>query len=136
MERRPAIEKWSFVGWPLSYLFDDGESAIGHLGAVHQGLWVAHVDGKRRCVHLTGHRGRRSEAQLPVRLIIADAVRHGSAGLILAHNHPSGEVQPSRSDCIATRRLSAIAAAMDCPVLDHLIFAEGGSTSFRQLGLL
>lgn len=99
-------------------------------------LWVAHLDGKRRCVHLTGHQGRGSEAELPVRSIIADAVRHGSAGLILAHNHPSGELQPSRSDCIATLRLSAIAAAMDCPVLDHLIFAEGGSTSFRKLGLL
>ena len=87
-------------------------------------------------MHLTGHQGCESKTELPVRSIIADAVRHGSAGLILAHNHPSGELQPSRSDCIATRRLSAIAAAMDCPVLDHLIFAEGGSTSFRQLGLL
>jgi DNA repair protein RadC len=94
------------------------------------------LDDERRCLLLTGHQGSESEAALPVRSIIADAVRHGSAGLLLAHNHPGGEARPSRLDCIATRCLSAIADAMDCPVLDHLIFAEGGSTSFRQLGLL
>jgi Fe-S oxidoreductase len=43
MEGRPNIEKWSFVGWPLSYLFVDDRYRMGNLTAVHQGLWVAHV---------------------------------------------------------------------------------------------
>jgi DNA repair protein RadC len=71
-----------------------------------------------------------------MRQIIADAAVHGSAGLVLAHNHPSGDSTPSDPDCRSTRRLAAAAQALDCTVLDHLIFAGGQCTSFRRIGLL
>ena len=99
-------------------------------------LWVAHVDNQARCLHLTSHEGDESGARFPLRDIIADAAKHGSAGIVLAHNHPSGDARPSESDCRATRRLASAAEALDCAVLDHLVFGGDDCTSFRRLGLL
>ncbi len=99
-------------------------------------LWVAHVDEQARCLHLSCHEGDESGADFPMRQIIADAAAHGSAGIVLAHNHPSGDPAPSDSDCRSTRRLATAAEALDCAILDHLIFAGDQCTSFRRMGLL
>jgi len=99
-------------------------------------LWVAHVDDQARCLHVSRHDGDEASATFPVRQIIADAVIHGSAGMVLAHNHPSGDARPSESDLRATRRLATAAEAIDCPVLDHLVFGSDQCSSLRQLGYL
>jgi DNA repair protein RadC len=101
-----------------------------------ESLWVAHTDEQARCIHLSHHSGDAGGAELPVRTIIADALLHGSAGIVLAHNHPSGDPNPSDSDRRATRRLALAAEALDCTILDHLVFAGATCTSFRQIGLL
>lgn len=103
---------------------------------MRESLWVAHGDNQARCVHLTRHEGDETGAHFPLRDIIADAAAHRSAGIVLAHNHPSGDPRPSDSDCRATRRLAAAAEALDCTILDHLVFAGKECTSFRRLGLL
>jgi len=101
-----------------------------------ENLWVAHVDDQSRCVHLSRHAGDETGADFPLRTIIADAAEHGSVGIVLAHNHPSGDPRPSDSDCRSTRRLATAAEALDCTVLDHLVFAGTECTSFRRMGLL
>ena len=101
-----------------------------------ESLWVAHVDDHARCLHLSRHDGGETATSFPLRAIIADAATHGSAGIVLAHNHPSGDPRPSESDCRATRRLASAAEALDCTILDHLVFAGEECTSFRSLGLL
>ena len=101
-----------------------------------ESLWVAHVDEESRCVHLSRHQGDESGADFPLRSIIADAATHGSAAIVLAHNHPSGDARPSKSDCVATRRLAAAAEALDCTILDHLVFAGRDCVSMRQMGYL
>ena len=101
-----------------------------------ESLWVAHVDDEARCLHLSRHDGTEHETEFPLRHIIADAAIHRSAGIVLAHNHPSGDPRPSDSDCRATRRLASAAEALDCTILDHLVFAGDQCTSFRSLGLL
>ena len=101
-----------------------------------ENLWIAHVDSEARCLHLSRHEGDERSADFPLRDIIADAATLGSAGMVLAHNHPSGDAQPSESDCRATRRLASAAEALDCAILDHLVFAGERCTSFRSLGLL
>jgi DNA repair protein RadC len=101
-----------------------------------ESLWVAHVDNQARCVHLSRHTGDEAGGTFPLRDIIADAAVHGSAGIVLAHNYPSGDPRPSDSDCRATRRLASAAEALDCAVLDHLVFAGEECTSFRWMGLL
>lgn len=101
-----------------------------------ESLWVAHVDHQARCLHLSRHEGDETGANFPLKDIIVDAAEHGSAGIVLAHNHPSGDSTPSTSDCRVTRRLASAAEAIDCTVLDHLVFAGDGCASFRKLGLL
>lgn len=102
----------------------------------HECLWVAHVDDDARCIHLSRHEGDDTSGTLPIREIVADAAAHRSAGIILAHNHPSGDSRPSQSDRQATRRLATAAEALDCTVLDHIIFGGGETTSLRRLGYL
>jgi len=101
-----------------------------------ESLWVAHVDDQSRCLHVSRHDGDEWGADFPLRTIITDAALRGSAGIVLAHNHPSGDPRPSDSDCRATRRLAAAAEALDCTILDHLIFGGPDCTSLRQLGYL
>ena len=91
-----------------------------------ESLWVAHLDNE---AHESG-------TEFPIRRIIADAVLHGSSGIVLAHNHPSGDARPSQADRKSTRRLACAAEALDCTVVDHLVFAGRDCTSFRQIGLL
>jgi DNA repair protein RadC len=101
-----------------------------------ESLWVAHIDEQARCLHVSCHDGDETGAAFPIRDIILDAAEHGSAGIVLAHNHPSGNPRPSDSDCRATRRLATAAEAIDCAVLDHLVFAGNECTSLRRLGYL
>ena len=99
-------------------------------------LWVAHVDDASRCIHLSRHDGTLDGADLPIREIVTDAAKHGSRGLILAHNHPSGDCRPSATDKRVTRRLAAVGEAMDVTILDHLVMAGHSVSSMRQMGLL
>ncbi len=99
-------------------------------------LWVAHLDDQSNCLHLTDHPGDEDGTDFPLRSIIADAALHGSAAILLAHNHPSGDSTPSDGDKRATRRLACAAEALDCAIADHLVFGRNDFTSFRALGLL
>jgi DNA repair protein RadC len=101
-----------------------------------ESLWVAHLDHEARCLHLSRHDGDETGTAFPVSDIIREAAAHGSAGIVVAHNHPSGDARPSDSDCRATRRLATVAEAIDCALLDHLVFAGTECSSFRRLGLL
>jgi DNA repair protein RadC len=94
------------------------------------------VDRQSRCLHLAAYPGDEAGAGFPLRDIVIDVGQHGSEGLILAHNHPSGDPRPSDSDKRATRRLAMAADALDCTVLDHLIFAGDECVSLRKMGLL
>ena len=104
--------------------------------ASRETLWVAHIDGDSICLHVSRHDGDAVEAAFPLRSIVRDAALLESAGIILAHNHPSGDTTPSASDCASTRRLTCVADALGCRVVDHLVFAGSNVSSFRQLGLL
>lgn len=99
-------------------------------------ILVAHVDGATRCLHLEQYAGHPASVALPVREIMADALRLGSSGVIIAHNHPSGDARPSAADYHATRKLVRAGEAIDLIVLDHLIFADRQCSSMRRMGLL
>ena len=105
-------------------------------GQAGERLWVAHVDQAARCLHVECYQGEMQSVGMPVRDIIIDAARLGSAGVVLAHNHPSGDASPSNADCLATRKLARAAEALDLAILDHLIFAGADCSSMRRMGLL
>lgn len=100
-------------------------------------LLAAHVDDQLRCLHISRFPGNADCVDVPLRTIIADALRCNATGLILAHNHPSGNPAPSRADVALTRKLNAAAEAIDVTLVDHLIFtAQAPARSFRKMGLL
>ena len=109
---------------------------LGETDPTREHLWVAHVDDQARCIHLSRHDGDDGGADLPLRQVIADASIHGSAGVILAHNHPSGDPTPSAADRHITRRLALAGEAIDLAVLDHLVIAGQQCRSMRAMGLL
>jgi DNA repair protein RadC len=80
--------------------------------------------------------GSVSEAPVYPREIMRRALEVGATALILAHNHPSGDPTPSRSDIDATRRIAIAARSLDICIHDHVIVARSGWSSFRALGLL
>lgn len=99
-------------------------------------LVVLYLNAGQELIALEEYPGGADEAPLPLRAIFASALRHDSAGLVIAHNHPSGDPSPSPADIAATRRLAEIAAALGIVLHDHLIFAGGECRGFRELGLL
>ncbi len=70
------------------------------------------------------------------REILRRALDLHATGLILAHNHPAGSLEPSEGDKALTRQILTAARAMGVTVHDHLILAAEGHFSFRQAGLL
>lgn len=111
-------------------------TCLAEAGPDKEHLWVAHVDDQARCIHLARHDGDEGGAALSLRDVIRDAAIHGSAGVILAHNHPSGDPTPSADDRHLTRRLALAAEAIDLALLDHIVMAGPECRSMRQMGLL
>jgi DNA repair protein RadC len=70
------------------------------------------------------------------REVFKEAVVAAAAAIILIHNHPSGNLEPSPEDLQITRQMKAVGEAMNIPVLDHLIIAGNAYTSFLDRGLL
>ena len=100
-------------------------------------LAVLHLDSERRMIALDErHEAAKDGMELPMRAIIAAALELGARGMVIAHNHPSGDPSPSQADIAATRRLAETASNLGIRLHDHLIFAGGSCSSFRALGLL
>jgi DNA repair protein RadC len=70
------------------------------------------------------------------KVIFKHALNDKASGLILVHNHPSGQTKPSQSDIVLTEKLSSFGKYIDLPVLDHLIFCDNGYFSFADEGLI
>ncbi|MFP4033480.1 MAG: RadC family protein [Desulfococcaceae bacterium] len=78
--------------------------------------------------------GLLNRTQVHPREVFADAVADRAAALILAHNHPSGSVEPSADDRAVTRRIHEAGEVLGISLLDHLIFARRGYFSFKEAG--
>lgn len=70
------------------------------------------------------------------REIVKRALAEGAAGVIFAHNHPSGIAEPSQADIGITDRLKQALSLVDIRVLDHLVIGDGYSVSFAERGLI
>lgn len=98
---------------------------------------AAHLDADCRLLGTMEQAGEADAVPLPIREIIGHALRMGAAGLIVAHNHSSGDPTPSAADLAATRELAATASHVGIQLLDHLVVGhDGDCRSFRALGLL
>lgn len=86
---------------------------------------------KPKSVH-TCFLGGISECVVDVRIIFKHALDVLASGLILIHNHPSGNLQPSTADINITKKLKEIGVLLNIPVLDHLILSYKGYFSFAD----
>jgi len=80
--------------------------------------------------------GTATETLASPRDIFREVIRQGATRVIVAHNHPSGSVEPSPEDIILTRQLLEGALLLGIPLLDHLILGNGEFRSLRQTTLL
>lgn len=80
--------------------------------------------------------GSVASAQIHPREIMRRALELGSTGLILAHNHPSGNPEPSRDDIVTTRSVIEAGRTLEVRVLDHLIIGRHGFVSMRSQGFI
>jgi DNA repair protein RadC len=70
------------------------------------------------------------------REVFRPAIRRSAAAVVLAHNHPSGNAEPSDSDVESTKRLASAGEILGIRVIDHIIIGDGTYTSMRQNKLL
>jgi len=111
---------------------------------------VADIAGKQQehfvCISLNGANeviekrvvtiGLLDQSAVHPREVFADVIADRAAAVIFAHNHPSGDVQPSEADRRTHQRLTEAASILGLRVLDHVIVAKKGYCSFQEAGLM
>ena len=80
--------------------------------------------------------GTIDRAAIYPRRVVESALRRGAAAIVLAHNHPNGNVKPSEPDKLLTRALVMAAETVQLKIVDHLIVSLDESFSFKKAGLL
>jgi DNA repair protein RadC len=70
------------------------------------------------------------------KVIFVSALKMNAASIILAHNHPSGNLKPSHADIELTKKLKSAGQFLDLPVLDHIILTKDGFYSFADEGMI
>ena len=109
-----------------------------HLGRrPHEVFAVLFLDAQHRLIAMEElFRGTLTHTSVYPREVALHALRHNAAAVVLAHNHPSGSVQPSRADETLTRALMAALGLLDIQVIDHVIVCQGASLSMAEKGLM
>ncbi len=111
---------------------------------------VSHISTKKQeylvCISLNGANevinnrvvtvGLLNRNQVHPREVFADAVAERAAHIILAHNHPSGLLEPSLEDMATTRQLAEAGEILGIPLLDHIIISQNGYISLKEKGLM
>ena len=103
----------------------------------HEVFAVLFLDSQHRLIALEElFRGTLSQTSVYPREVALRALHHHAAAVVLAHNHPSGSVQPSRADEALTQTLKCALALVDVRVLDHVIVGPGQALSMAEKGAL
>jgi DNA repair protein RadC len=109
-----------------------------HLAARRHEVFAAlFLDSGHRLIAMEElFRGTLTQTSVYPREVVLRALHHHAAAVVLAHNHPSGSVRPSRADEAITQTLKAALGLIDVRVLDHVIVAPGAACSMSEEGLL
>lgn len=101
----------------------------------HEESWVLLLNNSMRlikCTHLS--RGGLSETSVDPRQVMKCALLASATCFVLVHNHPSGNVSPSRADQELTVRMNKVAVTMNIRMVDHIIVTDGDYYSFAENG--
>jgi DNA repair protein RadC len=106
-------------------------------GLPHEMFVCIQLDNQNRLIAYEElFRGTLTQTSVYPREVVKACLRVNAAGVIFAHNHPSGIAEPSRADELLTRALKDALALVDVKVLDHFIVAGTSTLSFAERGLL
>ncbi len=106
-------------------------------GKAYESFVVLFLDVKNRLIEAEEmFRGTLTQASVYPREIVKAALARNAAGVILAHNHPSGEPEPSSADLLLTQTLKQALGLVDVRVLDHIVVAGRRTHSFAEHGQL
>jgi len=93
------------------------------------------LDNRNRIIkHARLFSGTINHVEVHPREILREAIKFNAVGVILAHNHPSGNAEPSRADKAITERVIKCCQLMDIRVIDHLVIGRGECVSFAERG--
>jgi len=111
--------------------------ALHMAGLQHEQFAVLFLDVQNRCIAFESmFTGTLTQTSVYPREVVLAALAHKAAAVVLAHNHPSGGVQPSRADELLTQTLKAALSLVDVRVLDHVIVGAGEALSMAEHGLI
>ncbi len=109
-------------------------SRMAHRDQEH--FWVLLLNTRHEVVGIVEtSRGGLNAASVEPREVFREAIRRGAYAIIAAHNHPSGDPEPSPDDVRLTQALSKAGALLGVRVLDHLVMGEGRFVSLRERGV-
>lgn len=106
-------------------------------GLQHEVFLVLYLDAHHRLIEAEElFRGTLTQTSVYPREVVKGALARNAAALALAHNHPSGEAEPSRADELLTQTLKSALNLVDVRIIDHFIVAGDKVVSFAELGLI
>lgn len=106
-------------------------------GLEHEEFWIGLLNRANMVIKIAQiSRGGISGTVVDSRMIYRLVLENKASGIILFHNHPSGNIQPSETDKRLTEKLCSIAKVMEVTVLDHIIVGEENYFSFADQGLI
>jgi DNA repair protein RadC len=104
---------------------------------VHEEFWALYLNRSNTVIAKEKiSQGGISRTVTDVRIIMKKAIEYLASGMILCHNHPSGNLSPSESDISITKKISESGTLMDIQVMDHIIISENDYYSFADNGLM
>ncbi|MEI6143770.1 MAG: DNA repair protein RadC [Mariniphaga sp.] len=103
----------------------------------HEEFWALFLNRQNKIIDKQRlSQGGLTGTVIDVRLVLKMALEKHATSIIFAHNHPSGNLDPSDADKKITRQLKESGKIMDIPLIDHLIITQGGYYSFADQGTL
>ena len=103
----------------------------------HEEFWVAFLNRSNRVIEkMKLSQGGVSETIADIKILLKGALNVLASGMVLCHNHPSGNLHPSQADDQLTRRIQQAVKLLDMKVLDHLIISDMRYYSYADAGKL
>lgn len=125
---QPVLSSWQRI-------VDYCRAAMG--GETKEQFRLLFLDRRNHLIREEVHqRGTIDHTPVYPREVVQRALEAGAGAIILAHNHPSGDVTPSKDDIAMTRAIVDACAPLDIVVHDHIIVGRKGVASFKSLGIL
>ncbi|MCY0978335.1 DNA repair protein RadC [Chryseobacterium wangxinyae] len=100
-------------------------------------FWAIFLNQSNKVIHIAQlTQGGINQSIVDIRIVFKTALEHFATGIIISHNHPSGNLKPSQEDLSITKNIKEAGKLMNIQLLDHLIITQNAYLSFTDEGLL